>query len=179
MPIACVTTELTSQVRTETLVPHISIRTITAQQTVPLRHSVLWPDKPVEYVLLPEDETGYHFGVFLGDDEYPIAVIPLFAEDVPRDAHADEHPSRAPSTDSMSAARFRKFACAKSFQGRGVGTALLQHVLAVSRELLQCSTVWCDARVESAAWYERRGLTRFGGIFYKGEIEYVRMQVHV
>ena len=37
-------------------IPAIHIRRITPQDTVELRHTVLWPDKPVSYVLLPEDD---------------------------------------------------------------------------------------------------------------------------
>ena len=60
-----------------------------------------------------------------------------------------------------------------------IGTALLRHVLDIAREELQCGTIWCDARVDSSGWYERRGLSKFGDLFYKGDVQYVRMQARV
>ena len=154
------------------------MRRITPQQTVPLRHAVLWPNKPVEYVLLPEDSTGYHYEAF--DDSTtgePLAVISLFLEDIPPEGDPDAHRGADSPTPAM--ARFRKFACEPSFQGRGIGTTLLRYVLDVTRDELNCRVLWCDARVESAGWYERRGLSKFGRTFYKGEVEYIRMRVQV
>ncbi|KAF7789970.1 hypothetical protein EIP86_000918 [Pleurotus ostreatoroseus] len=178
-------------------VPHPSpsslvLRRISPQDTVPLRHAVLWPNKPVEYVLLPEDDTGYHFGAFLDGDSdsisgaQPVAVISLFRESVPTEhaeraeAAASFLPGQNTSTNTdadvnVKTARFRKFACAPVYQGRGIGTALLRHAMEAARTELGCRNIWCDARMESAPWYERRGLRRFGDIFYKGEVEYVKM----
>lgn len=33
----------------------------TASDTVEIRHQVLWPNKPIEFVLLPEDASGFHY----------------------------------------------------------------------------------------------------------------------
>lgn len=46
----------------------VTIRRIDAQETVPIRHSVLWPNHPVSHVLLDEDRTGYHYGAFTNGD---------------------------------------------------------------------------------------------------------------
>ncbi|KAF7314139.1 Glucosamine 6-phosphate N-acetyltransferase [Mycena chlorophos] len=83
--------------------PLISCRPISAADTVPLRHSVLWPDKDVSYVLLPEDATGWHFGAFISraedssdsgpeDNAHPLAVISLFVEDCPVPISIDKKP---------------------------------------------------------------------------------------
>ena len=55
------------------------IRSITPEQTYSLRHAVLWPDKPVEYVKVENDADGYHFGAFLNGDL--VAVISLFVDE--------------------------------------------------------------------------------------------------
>ena len=155
---------------TDSLPP--AIRRISAEQTVPLRHSVLWPDKPVSYVLLPEDASGYHYGAFLPDTTSPVAVISVFVDPLPPSSDA---PS-SPSDIKVKAARFRKFACDPAYQGRGIGTMLLQHVFDAAVSEMNCGVIWCDARTSAAGWYERRGMKKFGEMFYKGDIEYVRMK---
>lgn len=121
---------------------------------------------------------GVHFGAFLAEPtspkECPVAVISLFLEALPIPVPTEwgfERRVLAP------AARFRKFACDPAHQGHGVGTALLSHTFEYAQKTLGCSVVWCDARAKTAKWYERRGMQRFGEIFYKGPIEYVRMKI--
>jgi hypothetical protein len=53
-----------------------TIQPITPAQTYPLRHQVLWPDKPLDYVKIAEDEEGQHFGAF--QDQELVSVISLF-----------------------------------------------------------------------------------------------------
>jgi GNAT superfamily N-acetyltransferase len=125
---------------------------------------VLWPDFPISHVQLSEDELGRHYGAFLPDTPEPVAVISVFAEPVPV---GEQGP------DDTSAARFRKFACRPDLQGRGIGTLLLQHVIRAA-----CvDTLWCDARLATADWYQKRGLVAFGPVFLKSGVEYVRMKI--
>ncbi|KAI0352553.1 GCN5-related N-acetyltransferase [Trametes cingulata] len=147
----------------------IEIRQIAAEDTVPLRHSVLWPDQPVSYVLLPEDSSGLHYGAFLPTSSNPVAVISVFRDPLPGSlgVSAPFEPERT--------ARFRKFACDPAHQGRGIGTLLLMHVFEIAKTEMGCSVIWCDARVSAAGWYERRGMRKYGEVFYKGDIEYIKM----
>jgi len=39
---------------------HIEIKQITAQETYNLRHEVMWPDKPLDFVKLDNDEEGLY-----------------------------------------------------------------------------------------------------------------------
>ncbi|KAH9890230.1 GCN5-like N-acetyltransferase [Xylariomycetidae sp. FL2044] len=141
------------------------IRPIHASHTHPLRHAVLWPDKPMSYVQLAEDETGQHFGAFMpnkkgapglgeGEDK-PVSVISLFI-------------------DGQAVARFRKFATDPSWQGKGIGSALLRHTIDAARKA-GAASIWCDARQSAAVFYQRFGMGVMGDVFYKGEIPYVRM----
>uniref|UniRef100_A0A8H8CFI1 N-acetyltransferase domain-containing protein n=1 Tax=Psilocybe cubensis TaxID=181762 RepID=A0A8H8CFI1_PSICU len=173
---------------------------ISVEQTLGLRHSVLWPDMPLSQVCLPEDSSGKHFGALLPHSDEPIAVISLFVEelpidknitsDVPPSAHEQEQQqvqqrmtyghSADDAIDSKRpriVVRFRKFACAPRYQGKGLGTQLLAYALSIARSELDATIAWCDARTSSALWYEKRGLRRFGKIFYKGPVEYVRMWI--
>lgn len=132
---------------------------------MPLRHSVLWPDHPVSHVLLPEDASGRHYGAFLPGSTVAVAVISVFIDPLPAASASPLEP----------AARFRKFACAPEHQGKGIGTRLLTHVFEVAAGEMGCGVVWCDARASAAGWYERRGMRKFGEVFFKGDIEYTRM----
>lgn len=150
------------------------IRRISAEETIPLRHSVLWPNHPVSHVLLAEDATGYHYGAFLSDASAPIAIISVFRDPVPSTPSESSDDSPLPQ-----AARFRKFACDPHHQGKGIGTQLLQHVFRAAAAEMSCGVIWCDARMSAAEWYERRGMSKFGETFFKGDIEYVRMKLEL
>lgn len=127
---------------------------ITFEQTYPLRHAVLWPDKPFDYVKIDNDAGGYHYGA-LQDGEL-IAVISLFLE-----------------AGSPVVARFRKFAVRPDCQRQGVGTLLLNHIIAEAQQL-GATVLRCDARLDAAAFYRRFGMDAVSDIFHKGPIPYAR-----
>ena len=131
----------------------VVIQPIEPAQTYALRHTVLWPDKPLAYVQLPEDAAGQHFGAFV--EGALVAVISLFI-----------------GADGV--ARFRKFATEPAWQGRGLGTALLRHVIAQA-QAQGASQLWCDARQRALPFYQRFGLAPVGEVFYKDEVPYVRL----
>lgn len=169
----------------------VHVLPITPEQTIALRHSVLWPEKDMSYVYLPEDAHGLHFGAFLPELDKPVCIISLFIESLP-----DFDGSITTADDDGKAVRFRKFACDPSYQGRtynqlsnrirfdinelvckgGIGTKLLEHIFSVAASLWEAEFVWCDARATTAEWYEKRGMTTFGTTFFKGGLEYIRMQ---
>ncbi|KAJ3513139.1 hypothetical protein NMY22_g15130 [Coprinellus aureogranulatus] len=175
-----------------TLEEEFSFQVINADQTIALRHLVLWPNAPISQVLLPEDNAGIHIGAFIpsvGTSE-PIAVISLFQErpptesddknskDVVQPAVEASSPSaiRSSSDAERRSVRFRKFACHPSYQGRGVGSNLLRYAAEIAKGNLGGSVIWCDARVSTAPWYRKRGLIPFGNVFYKSDVQYVRMK---
>ncbi|KZT59584.1 hypothetical protein CALCODRAFT_493533 [Calocera cornea HHB12733] len=163
--------------------PPITIRPIPPSSTHALRHSVLWPHKPLEYVILDEDEQGWHFGAFLASPEAPqgdgqgagegeelelgepVSVISCFLEPLPEDLLPSASSSSTPRTG-----RFRKFATSPAHQRQGIGRALLLYTLRFltslpdedrnsSRGGKGVRRVWCDARWEKRGFYERVGMT--------------------
>lgn len=128
------------------------IRRVSAPETYALRHAVLWPDKPLAHVHIPEDEQGLHFGAFR--DGELVSVVSLFVL-------GEE-------------ARFRKFATRSDQQGQGIGSTLLRHLMGEAAQS-GARQLWCDARAESADFYRRFGFQEEGERFYKGPIAYVRM----
>ncbi len=131
----------------------ITIRQISAKETYTLRHQVMWPNMPLEYVILSNDNEGIHFG--LSKDKTIIAVISLFIKD-----------------DS---AQFRKFATKNSEQGNGYGTLLLRHLMDyVSNKKID--KLWCNARADKTSFYKKFGMLETAKTFIKGDINYIIME---
>ena len=131
------------------------IQQIKASDTWALRHRVMWPDQPLSYVVLPNDDEGLHFGVFSG--KRLIAVGSLFINVETKEA------------------QFRKLATEVAYQGRGIGTALLNHQLTTAHKN-GVRRLWCNARKDKSAFYERFGLEKTAKTFEKGGINYVIME---
>jgi|SRR5919199_6337253 GNAT superfamily N-acetyltransferase len=132
----------------------ITIQPITPEQTYELRHTVLWPDKPLDYVKIENDAEGFHYGAFL--DNELVAVISFFVDG--------------------QTARFRKFATRPDCQRQGIGTLLLNRVIDEARHL-GSTTLWCDARLDAADFYKRFGMEAVSEVFYKGSIPYAKFSL--
>ena len=129
------------------------IKQVSYLDVLPIRQKVMWPNKPIEYVKLQNDETGEHFGLFL--DDQLISIISLFI------THGE--------------AQFRKFATLKEFQGCGYGTLLLNKIIDISKDY-GVSKIWCNARVEKSGYYKKFGLSPTNKKFQRGGFEYVIME---
>ena len=131
----------------------VDIQKITAKQTLPIRHEAMWPSKPLDYVKLPNDEAGRHYGLFV--QTKLVSVISLFLEN--------------------RSLQFRKFATLADFQGKGYGTALLRHVMEWA-ENEGLDKIWCNARVHKSSYYRKFDLRETEDHFVKGGISYVVME---
>lgn len=129
------------------------IKEIPANSTWALRQRILWPNKPINYVKLPNDEDGVHFGLY--QKEQLIAVGSLFISGVE--------------------AQFRKLATLPSEQGKGYGTQLLSHLTLYCRNL-GVERLWCNARYSKKDFYLNRGMICTNETFSKDEIVYVVME---
>ena len=147
------------------------IRKISAEQTLPLRSSVLWPGA-AQFVIVPGDESAYHFGAFLPEFSDPISIISVFIDDLPEGVPSDALPR---PVASGRIARFRKFATHPDFQGKGIGSQLLSYACDYAKIELKAETIWCAARTASSGWYGKRELYAIGDRWMKGGHEYVKM----
>jgi predicted GNAT family N-acyltransferase len=133
----------------------IIIKEIDASETWDLRHRVMWPEKPIDYVKLEEDKNGTHFGLFKGDQLMSVVSLFIVGQQ----------------------AQFRKLATDNNAQGQGYGTKLLGHLMEVARHYNDnIIEIWCNARTEKATFYKRFGMVEVGEEFSKGGINYVKMQ---
>ena len=129
------------------------IKQITSFETLQIRHKVMWPNKPIEYVKLQNDEKGRHFGLFINGEL--TSIISLFLEN--------------------EVVQFRKFATLNAYQGLGYGTMLLKNTI----DLLEkegIKKLWCNARVEKSKFYDKFNLKPTNTKFEKGGIKYVIME---
>lgn len=131
----------------------ISITEISARETYDLRHRVMWPDRPLSYIQLEEDEKGIHYGLW--KEGKLISVISLFIKN--------------------EEAQFRKFATEVSEQGKGYGSRLLQHLLDETSNK-NVKRIWCNARIDKTFFYRKFGMTETSDTFWKGGIEYRIME---
>ena len=124
----------------------VTINRVAPEATVGVREAVLWPGRP-DMCRLAEDEQGLHLAATLGDDQV-IGVVSLFVDGA--------------------AAKFRKFAVLEAHRGAGVGSRLLQAAEAEAASA-GAAHIGCDARAETAAYYETRGYAAAGPPFAKYE----------
>jgi predicted GNAT family N-acyltransferase len=113
----------------------------------------LWANKPIEFVKVPEDAKGHHFGGFLNGAL--ICVISLFVKE--------------------NKARFRKFATKHTYQRQGWGKLLLTKVFEQA-QAFGATHIWCDARIDAKGFYENFGMQQKGDVFYKEHIAYIVME---
>lgn len=129
------------------------IKEINAEKTWPIRHKVMWPHEPIDYIKLPGDQAGIHFGLFVEGNL--VSVISLFMEE--------------------EVGQFRKFATLEKEQGKGYGSRLLHYLMEVARAR-QVKKIWCNARVIKTEYYAKFGLKETDEKFVKNGIAYVVME---
>lgn len=132
----------------------MNIEKITWQETLPIRHRVLWPEKPPSFCQVPDDENADHYGVFINGLLVSVASVYI---------------------DGKSA-RLRKFATLPEHQGKGIGSRLLQHILDQLHKQ-DVEHFWCDARAGATAFYQRFGMRTEGERFQKSGVDYFKMSV--
>ncbi len=135
---------------------------ISTDQTLAIRHKVLWPDKPVEFCIVAGDEHAKHYGVRLEGKLVSVASLYL---DVMQENE---------SGNFTKTARLRKFATLENYQGRGIGSALFKHLLSELQDM-NIHSLWFDARESAIKFYEKFGFQTEGKRFYKGHIPYFKM----
>lgn len=146
----------------------IRISPVSAEQTHNLRHTVLWPERPISFIRLPEDDCGQHFGAFStsSNPQLLVGVISLFT--IPSAEH----------TSSLPSARFRKLCVLPSHQSQGIGSQLVRHAINISAEASMTS-IWCDARATALSFYRRLGFEPEGESFDKSGVEYIITRRHL
>lgn len=132
---------------------NFEIRAISVAQVLPVRHQVMWPNKPLAFVKLPNDQHGRHLG--LNVNKQLVSVISLFIKN--------------------NQVQFRKFATLVEFQGMGYGSTLFKRVNEiVVKENYE--KLWCNAQVNKTSFYKKFGMQQIKSTFVKEGVKYVIME---
>ncbi|GAA6167223.1 GNAT family N-acetyltransferase [Sessilibacter corallicola] len=134
----------------------MEIKKITWEDTIPIRHQVLWPDKNPEFCIVEGDARALHYGIFLDAELVCVASIYI----------------------SENSARLRKFATLKEHQNKGVGSYMLNYLLSHLKES-RIDHLWFDARESVLDFYRRFGLISTGDRFYKSGVPYFKMSQEI
>ncbi len=129
------------------------IEQITPELTHRLRRDVLYPGQKLFEMELSEDRDAMHFGAFT--DNKLAGVISLFqtGEDF----------------------QFRKLAVDPSMQQKGIGSGLLNYVIAHAAAN-DGKRIWCNARSSATGFYLKNGFKQTGEAFSRNGIEYEIME---
>ena len=131
---------------------------LTAQQTIPIRHKVLWPNELPEYCIVEGDGGALHLGVLIDNEVVSVASIYF--------------------NNTEQSARLRKFATLFEYQGRGIGSYLLAHIIDLLKKL-NINYFWFDARASAVIFYKRLGFQTASELFYKNSVSYYRMHMNL
>lgn len=111
----------------------------------------MWPDMPFDFIKLPEDTNGDHFGLFTNEEL--TSIVSLFQT-------------------GPGVAQFRKFATKESEQGKGYGSKLLSHLIQFAQKQ-GYHTLWCNARVDKTDFYKNFGMFETQETYLKQNIKFV------
>ncbi len=132
---------------------NINIREVPMEDVWNMRQAIMYPDEPIDFVKLDNDDDGIHLGLY--ENDVLLSVISLFEE--------------------QETVQFRKFATIVSRQGRGFGTKLLQYVMDWAVKNTKKS-IWCNARLSATALYQKFGMQQTGESWEKWGIEFIKME---
>ncbi len=132
----------------------MKIEKIHASQTWQIRHEVMWPEQPLEFVQLKEDDLGAHYGVFT--NEKLVSIVSCFFTD-----------------NEM---QFRKLATLQQYQGQGIASELLKYILNLAKQK-GVKKVWCNARRNKKGFYEKFGMKDTNKTFSKAGKEFTIMEI--
>lgn len=132
----------------------MEIQRISWEKTIPLRHRILWPNKPPAFCQLEGDQDALHFGAFV--DNQLVCVASVFLK--------------------KNKARLRKFATDEHYQNQGIGSKVLLHIIKYLKDL-NTEYFWCDARETALSFYMRFDMYKSSERFYKSGVPYVKMEI--
>jgi [ribosomal protein S5]-alanine N-acetyltransferase len=127
------------------------VKLITAKDTYPLRHLILWPHKHnLSDCSIEIDDKGIHFGSFKNNDV--VSIGSFFSSNIS-------------DFDEMAHCQFRLRAMASNhhLKTKGGGKALLLFAQKYLKSTHKADLIWCDAREVAVGFYKKLGFSIFKG----------------
>lgn len=118
-----------------------------------LRQQVMYPDKDIDFVKLPDDAVGLHIGAFENGELVSAMSIFINGRDV----------------------QFRKLATRTDMQGRGYASALMKWLVDYAMDI-KLDSLWCNARKDAVGFYKQFGYEETEKTFSKNGYDYVVME---
>ncbi|WP_108821870.1 GNAT family N-acetyltransferase [Dysgonomonas sp. Marseille-P4361] len=122
-------------------------------EVLELRQQVMYPDKDIEFVKLPDDTEGLHIGVY--EQGVLISVMSLFM--------------------NKREIQFRKLATLTDMQKKGYASALMRWLINYANDI-KAERIWCNARVNASDFYKRFGYQDTDVCFSKNGYDYIIME---
>ena len=131
---------------------NIEIKKILSEDVWPIRQEVMYPNDTLESIKLPKDNIGKHFGLF--DEDGLASIVSVFVENKKM--------------------QFRKLATINNKQRRGYASMLLDYIFEKAGEY-EIELIWCNARVQKIAFYEKFRMCTTDKKYTRNEIDYIVM----
>lgn len=118
-----------------------SIKKISALETIPVRHPVLRPGKPIETCHFDGDQlkSTFHLGIY--NESQLLGVVSYFK-------------SVSPLISNTSQYQLRGMAVLEAYQGKGLGNKLVIEGFKYLKEK-NVEILWCNAREEAVNFYKK------------------------
>lgn len=136
---------------------NITLKHITALQTIDLRTRILRPGQPIEICHYAEDNLSstFHLGAFvtLENGEHVIAANGTFMKDTNKFFPEARNPYR-----------LRGMATDLPYRDLGLGSQILQQAEMLLK-VMNCDLLWFNARENAFSFYEKNGFSIVGDMF--------------
>ncbi|WP_044640789.1 GNAT family N-acetyltransferase [Risungbinella massiliensis] len=129
----------------------LKIKTITPEDTYPIRHKVLRPNQPIETCQYDTDhqKDSFHLGAFL--DGKLISIASFYCET-----------NDCFNTDLQY--RLRGMATLEEYRNQKAGSSLIQYAETLLKKR-GAQLWWCNARTSVSNYYQKLGLSEHGKVF--------------
>lgn len=129
------------------------INEVEYEDILKLRQEVMYPDKDIEFVKLPDDAMALHIGVF--ENEKLVSGMSIFL--------------------NGREVQFRKLATRSDLQKKGYASALMQWLIDYANDM-RFDRLWCNARQGATDFYKKFGYEETDSRFSKNGYDYVVME---
>lgn len=131
------------------MICQIDVKPIIIDAVYPIRHAVLRKGKPFESCKFDNDldDTTSHYGVF--QDNKLAGVASVLKNDYQQ-------------INATSQFQLRGMAVLDAFQGKGLGSYLVKHII----KTYTPSIIWCNAREKAVPFYNKNKFSIIGSAFH-------------